>query len=383
MSEEFVLRAVKPLYGIPEAGLYWFETYQGHHVNRLHMQVCEADECLLFRKGKSADNDTTVLSERDIPTVVILQVDDSLGTADAEFLKDEEREVQVYKCKPRTIISSGTTVNFNGMEITRTKNGEYMTGQPRLCDCTVPNDVTNLVSLRAKLQYLAGVTRPDIAGMIHLMAKQVKEPTKEVYKSMSDVIHYCQKTKTQGLKYVRLDPNSLRLILFTDSSFANAENFASQLGFVLVLADGNGNSNIVHFGSVRCRRVTRSVMASELLALVYGFDCSFVVKHSLDNILPTKIPLDVFIDSRTVFNTIAKRSGTLEKRLSIDAYALRQSHFIGEIRKIGWIASKENPADGLTRSQIPNENHALIQLMRSNKLNFTENGSSSTKSIAN
>ncbi len=31
IADEFILRAVKHLYGIPESGLYWYDTYHSHH----------------------------------------------------------------------------------------------------------------------------------------------------------------------------------------------------------------------------------------------------------------------------------------------------------------------------------------------------------------
>ena len=57
-------------------------------------------------------------------------------------------------------------------------------------------------------------------------------------------------------------------MLFTDTAFANNQEFKQQLGFIVPLVDGKNNSNLVHFGSNRCARVTRSVMASELHALM-------------------------------------------------------------------------------------------------------------------
>ncbi len=45
----------------------------------------------------------------------MLQVDDSLGLGDEQFLADENREVARFDCKPRVIISIGTTIQFNGV----------------------------------------------------------------------------------------------------------------------------------------------------------------------------------------------------------------------------------------------------------------------------
>jgi hypothetical protein len=70
---------------------------------------------------------------------------------------------------------------------------------------------------------------------------------------------------------------------------------------------------------------------------------------------------------------VTRCTGTLEKRLQIDAFALRESHSRGELRNLAWIPSGDNIADALTKD-VPPSNHALIQLMRSNKLAVQPNG---------
>jgi len=42
-----LLRIMKPLYGIAEAGLHWYVTYQKHHREKLLMQDAAHDPCLL------------------------------------------------------------------------------------------------------------------------------------------------------------------------------------------------------------------------------------------------------------------------------------------------------------------------------------------------
>ena len=124
---------------------------------------------------------------------------------------------------------------------------------------------------------------------------------------------------------------------------------------------------------VRCKRVTRSVMATELHALSYGYDQAFVARHLAEEIFATKIPLDGYVDSRTIFNAVTTGTGTIEKRLQIDSFALREAHSRGELRNLAWIPSGENIADALTKG-IPSESHALIELMRSNRLTVQPHG---------
>ena len=368
----YVLQAIKPLYGIPESGLYWFETYHSHHIQRLRMTPTSADQCLLFSKDKSTHN---------IPNLVALQVDDSFGIVSKDFLQLEEAEVKQFKCKPRTILLKEKSVRFNGSQISRKKNNMYELKQSEMFGFEDPSTNEEFVSIRAKLQYIAGCTRPDIAGPVQILASESKNPTDESFSKLKKIIKYCKDSRNDGLQFIDLDISTMRILLFTDAAFANISDLSSQMGFLIALQDANGRCNIVHYGSARCRRVTRSIMAAELLALVYGFDQAYVIKHTLEKLLSKTIPIDALIDSRTVFNTVAKGKGTLEKRLLIDVSALRQSHYIGELRSIGWINGKENPADGLTREVLLKEDHPLKKMMRSNFYKVQPTGWASTTAI--
>ena len=70
-------------------------------------------------------------------------------------------------------------------------------------------------------------------------------------KQLNKLLKRCAETKNVTTKIVGLDPKTLAMKLFTDSSFANAEKNKSQLGFVLILQDNSGKGNILHYGSSR------------------------------------------------------------------------------------------------------------------------------------
>src|SRR6266496_3833994 len=92
---------------------------------------------------------------------------------------------------------------------------------------------------------------------------------------------------TRGLTFVLLNIHSLNLIVFTDASFANNKDLSSQIGFIIVLIDRNRTVNIIHWSLIKCKRVTRSVLASELYALAYRFDIGAAIKSTIEKILRT------------------------------------------------------------------------------------------------
>lgn len=50
IPDDMAIQAVKILYGIPEAGLYWFLTYSEHHIDNLGMKSTAYDPCVLYKR---------------------------------------------------------------------------------------------------------------------------------------------------------------------------------------------------------------------------------------------------------------------------------------------------------------------------------------------
>jgi len=213
---------------------------------------------------------------------------------------------------------------------------------------------------------------PRSAAVVQLMASSMRHPTRRTFKEMEKVVEWCHKSATIGMKFVPLKRHQAKLSLFTDASFANTDKHRSQMGFVLVIGDDE-KSNIIHYGSSSCKRVTRSVMAAELHALIYGFDSAYLARDILQELLGLRLDIDAYVDSRTVFNVVAKQSSTLEKRLQIDVHALRESHSKGELRYLAWIPGNQNVADALTKGLI-DARHPLWNLMTKNRLEIKPNG---------
>lgn len=162
-------------------------------------------------------------------------------------------------------------------------------------------------------------------------------------------------------------------MLVTDASFANARSLKSQLGYIILMVDDEDNCNVVHYGSNRCRRVVQIVMVAELFALILGFDYALVVRDILEDMTGRVFPIETLVDSKTVFEIVAKQAQTTEKRLKIDAVTLMQSYDEGELEKMGWFPGYLNPADPLTKL-ILSLATPLFLIMQTNKFPYREKG---------
>ena len=156
--------------------------------------------------------------------------------------------------------------------------------------------------------------------------------------------------------------------MFTNSSFANNRNLSSQIRYVICLADAINKANIIYWSFVKCKRVTRSVLAAELYEMVHEFDLGAVIKGTLTKIMQTDIPLILCIDSKSLYECLVKFGTTQEKRLMIDVMSLRQSYEKQEIIEVKWIHRQNNPADSMTKAK---PGTALKTIIETNHINLS------------
>jgi hypothetical protein len=216
------------------------------------------------------------------------------------------------------------------------------------------NDATfsDFRSFRAKLSWVTQ-TRPDISCTVALAAQitansfQVS-PT-DCIKQLNRAFSRVNKVPDLALRFPRLDLETLRLQVYSDASYANNADGSSQLGYIIFLTDATGECQPILWSSHKSRRVTRSVLGSETMALADAFDTAYALKHDIEMIMKQRIPIVISTDSLSLFDVITKASTTAEKRLMIDFSVLKQADDRREIEIIGFVTTAHNPADMLTK----------------------------------
>jgi hypothetical protein len=86
------------------------------------------------------------------------------------------------------------------------------------------------------------------------------------------------------------------------------------------------NRNLIHYSSTKSKRVTRSILASEIYGIVGGVNIAIVINITLSMIskqidLPN-ILIVVCTDSYSLYECLVKLGTTKEKRLIINIMAL-------------------------------------------------------------
>ncbi|EKD20667.1 polyprotein [Drepanopeziza brunnea f. sp. 'multigermtubi' MB_m1] len=329
-SERTIMRIRRALYRIPKASTFWWSTYYTHHKEKLSTITSTYDPCLLICTKKSMFR------------LVRMQVDDTYYLADDRFAAKERSELKKagLKAKDETKLTYTTDIRFNGCILKLQKDDTMLftqkqQGQKLALVSDKLNYKQEYLEQRARGAYIASTCQPKALFAL-LIAAQHKDPSKD------------EMISNQGkrLKYVPIDLRLAKLFVFVDSSFANNKDLSSQLGYVIILRNEtrtteetfNVTSNVVHYSSTKSKRVTKSVLASEILGMVARIDIAIALNTTLDQIteqlsLP-KILIVVATDSYSLYECLVKLGTTKEKRLMIDVIALRQSYERKEIAEI-------------------------------------------------
>lgn len=312
MDNGQLLKFLKPRYGFTDSGDYWYNTFANHIKKDLNRTPTAGDLSLFFETING-----------NLVGLTGAYVDDSIGTDDESFelisrLTQQKFDFKAYE---------HDNFKFAGIQIEHMDDGyllhqeKYaMSLKPLKMDCTF----RNFRSRRHELAWLKH-TGLDLCAAINLLA-QMKEAKfqRQHLKQTKRVITRAQVAPKRGVRQQRLDQSTLRIKVFTDSSFENAEGNKLQLGFVFLLCESSSKYNILHSSSYKIQRVVRSVLGGETYAFANGFDFAYLMRHIMQSMIGTKIPLTTITDSEKVFKVIVKSTITTEKRLMIDVEDARE-----------------------------------------------------------
>lgn len=317
--------------------------------------------------------------------IIGLQTDDTLILASDEFAANKGDAITAagIKTKQRTCLTIGSSMKFNGTKIEFHDDGS-ITMKPLSSNISlVKNHDASSTSfigtvrenLSPKDQYVAQRARGAyIASICQLEASfDLSYAAQSIIFSLDDITALNKRLQwqidnaTRGLKYVKIDLAIIQVVVFTDFFFVNNKDLSSQIGYVICLADATQRANIIHWSSIKCKRVTRSVLASELYAMAHGFDLGAVIKATVGRMLQNNVPLIICTDFKSLWECLVRLGTTIEKRLMIDVMCLRQSYERREISEIKWIYGDSNPADSMIKLKASS---ALKTLINSNKINL-------------
>ena len=373
--QDTIMVVIKPLYGLAEAGTYWWATYSNHYKIKLAMKTSTYDPCLLISTTDSEGFG-----------VVGIQTDDTIILADDQFHGIEEATM-TFKSKEKDTLTANNPLIFNGCTISAIDDTIQCTqkGQGRRLSTIKQSSSMkkDYVEQRARGAYLATICQPEATFDLSVAA-QTTDPSPDDVKMLNKRLEWQMNNMQRGLKFVPIDLKTASMYVFVDGSFANNKDLSSQIGYVILLGNetqlGEGKvklrGNLITWSSTKSKRITRSVLASEIYGMVAGVDAGYSIATSITQILKQlgidrPLPIVVCTDSFSLYECIVKLGTTKEKRLMIDIMALRQMYERRELVEVRWIAGATNPADAMTKAA---PNSSLQKLIDANEMEIMVEG---------
>ena len=352
------LQLLRPLYGLCESGDLWHATLDSHHRKDLGMESTRLDSAFYIwivnglLKGMSGS-----------------YVDDLMRAGDDDFKELAKKTASRFEMAK----DEEPPCEFTGFHLDRADDGTLTMDQQAYVKTIRPLGMdasfSDLASVRMKLSWFTH-TRPDCSYEVSQLAQVTKEQFekdgKSIVRRCNKLIKHAHET-TIKIKARNLDRNSLKVVGFSDASFAGNADFTSQLGYICFLSDATGFAVPIMFRSYKARRVTRSVMAAEVISFSDMFDVCFTLAQEIRRMMKgAEIAVQLYTDSKSLFDVISKGTRTSEKRLMLDIAAAQEGFSKKEISDIGFVRSEENIADGLTKRM---SQRTLVQVIKNGKLN--------------
>ena len=147
------------------------------------------------------------------------------------------------------------------------------------------------------------------------------------------------------------DLSCLAMESLSDASFANLNDGGSQGGYVILLSDGRGSRCLLSWRSCKIKRVVKSTIAAETLALLDRAEAAVLLAHMIAKFLECEAPpiVKCFVDNRSLVDAIYSTKLVEDKILRINMAVLRDMIDRGAIHSVSWVQSSMQLADVLTK----------------------------------
>ncbi|CAL4101841.1 unnamed protein product, partial [Meganyctiphanes norvegica] len=220
-------------------------------------------------------------------------------------------------------------------------------------DTVNKNDSDNLRTLVGQLNWLGSQTRPDCSFDVLELSTSLKHPLREDMFRANKTLKKLKLEESSILFPDLGDPKLMKLVVFSDASHANLpDGYSSAGGYIIFLVGNNKRSCPLAWEAKKIRRVVKSTLAAETLALVEAVDMAYY--------------LECFIDNKSLWENAHSTKGVSERRLRIDIAAIKEMLERKEISAIKWVETSHQLSDCFTKKGV--HVRKLLEILKSGNL---------------
>jgi len=352
-QDESVWKLNKCVYGLTDASLYWYTKVRKVLVD-LEAKISKLDPAVFYW----CDNGS-------VQGILACHVDDFIWAGTHDFANNVMAEIRntfhVGKEDTKAFKYVGLEISQVGENITLEQQ-DYAKGlsaidvdKHRSLQKDMPLDEREKEQLRSKIGqglWIARQSRPDIMFDVCQLASNYSRAT------VQDLLDVNKVLKRIALDRLTLKFQPLKgevsLVIFTDASFGNLPDGGTQGGYLVLLVGEGGKFSPICWNSKRVRRVVRSTLAGETLAMSEGVDVGIYLAAMYTELncgapKSENVPLVCITDNRSLCDAVRSNKSVTEKRLRLEISNIKDMLSTGQIKEIKWAESEKQLADCLTK----------------------------------
>ena len=204
-------------------------------------------------------------------------------------------------------------------------------------------------SIIGQLSWLSTQTRSDVAFEVGELSQLYG---KACVGDMIRVNKAVQRVKTDPVKLIYPQLKNMKsccLECYADASFGNLVDGGSQGGYIIFLSDGSGDRCPLSWQSRKLRRVVKSTLAAETLALLDCAEAAVFISSVLYELTKCKLPVKCYVDNKSLVESLGSSKLVDDRRLRIDMAVLKDMISKKEISLVSWIPTMHQLANALTK----------------------------------
>ena len=263
----------KCVYGLNEASQYWYERVKEEFL-KVGMEKSNYDDALFFYKMNKQEACKGIL---------VMHVDDFLYGGSTEF-----EDVVQHLCNTFTVgCEAEMPLKFLAVDLQYSEGyvnlnqKSYIDGieeaviqdksnRSRILDSSEQSEYRVLIG---QLNWVLGQSHPDISYEVCRVSTVLNKATVDNFLHANKVVQKL-KQRQVSLKYGCLK-KPYNLVAFCDASYANLNDGSSQGVLIIFLNGKDGNISLLCWNSKKMKRVCRSTIAAETMALLKASETCF------------------------------------------------------------------------------------------------------------
>ena len=143
-----------------------------------------------------------------------------------------------------------------------------------------------------------------------------------------------------SLKFCPLEcPEQLSVECYSDASFGNLPAGGSQGGYVIFLVDHNGMKCPLSWQSKKVRRVVKSTLAAETLALLDAAEAGIYLANLIAEVvnMDSRPLVKCFVDNKSLVQSLYSTKNVDDKHLRINLAVLSDMLHREELSSVSWV----------------------------------------------